>query len=59
MTTFGAKYEKEVTRQLETYSNVEEHGTVLFLCAKRFTSAEIFREITTVYAMSRPAVVKW
>ncbi|GBN57698.1 hypothetical protein AVEN_251520-1 [Araneus ventricosus] len=49
-------------RWLDTYSNVEVRGTMLFLRAKRFTSAEIHSEIPAAYgshAMSRPAIVKW
>ncbi|GBO00940.1 hypothetical protein AVEN_6471-1 [Araneus ventricosus] len=50
-----------MVRQLETYSNVEVHGTVRFLWVKRFASTEIHREISVhgPYAMSRPAIVKW
>ncbi|GBM11232.1 hypothetical protein AVEN_198927-1 [Araneus ventricosus] len=48
--------------QLETYSNVEVHGTVRFLWTKLFMSMEIHYQISAAYgshAMSCPAIAKW
>ena len=50
-----------MTRQLETYINVEVRWTICFLCKKLFTSTEIHCEISTVYGshpMSRKVIVK-
>ena len=49
-------------RQLKTYYNVEVHGTVRFLLAKRFKKTEIHHEISAVHGQHtvlHPVIVKW
>ena len=51
-----------MTRQLETYFNVEIRWTVGFFVGKTLNEYRVHRDISTVYglhAISTPAIVKW